>query len=95
MIRKASEKEFDLCRSEIKKIYAAAKRRNPGTMVELESWFGTISDDLWQTIECHMMDGLTGERLDDVEINCCMFDRRQSFVTMTIKEINKKGRKTA
>lgn len=80
-IKKATEKEFDLTGSEVKKIYSAAKRRNKGRLCEMESWFTSGPNDMgFQKVECHMMDPLNDERLDDVVIHCCLFDRRKSFV---------------
>lgn len=94
-IAKATTKEFDLNGYEIRNIYAVAKRRNGGKLVELESWFtdGIIDDFGFQKVECHMYDALSGERLDDVVINVCHFDRRRSFCSKTIKEIEKANRK--
>ena len=88
-IAKATTKEFDLNGYEIRNIYAVAKRRNKGKLVELESWFtdGVVDKFGWQTVECHMYDALSGERLDDIEMNVCHFDRRRSFITKTINEI--------
>lgn len=80
-IQKATEKEFDLTRNEVKKIYATAKRRNKGRLCEMESWFTSGSNDMgFQTVECHIYDPLADERLDDIIIHCCLFDRRRSFV---------------
>lgn len=85
---KANEKEFDLNGYEVRNVIRVANRRNKIKTATIESWFcGVKSDALWQTVECHIMDNMTGERLDDVIINCCMFDRRQSFITKTIDEI--------
>ncbi len=87
-IAEANQKEFDLNGYEIRNIYAVAKRRNKGKIVELESWFSSYKDgDAFRTVECHMYDALTGERLDDVVMECCLFDRRMSFIRKTINEI--------
>lgn len=88
-IAKATTKEFDLNGYEIRNIYAVAKRRNGGKLVELESWYtnGVIDDMGFQTVECHIYDALSGDRLDDIELNVCHFDRRRSFITKTINEI--------
>ena len=90
-IAKARTTEFDLNGYEIRNIYAVAKRRNGGKLVELESWFtdGVIDDMGFQTVECHMYDALSGERLDDVELVVCHWDRRRSFIRKTIEEIEK------
>ena len=82
-VAKACEKEFDLNGYEIRNIYAVAKRRNGGRLVELESGYtnGKVDDFHFITVECHMIDALTGERLDDVIMNCYMADRRRSFIT--------------
>lgn len=85
-VAKANSKEFNLTRSEIKKIYAAAKRRNPGTIPELTGWY-SAGGDSFKPVECEICDGLTGERLEDVVIECCMFDRRMSFVHKIASEI--------
>ena len=81
-VAKACEKEFDLNGFEIRNVYAVAKRRNGGRAVELESWFtdGKVDDLHFITVECHMYDALTGERLDDIILNCYMADRRRSFI---------------
>jgi hypothetical protein len=88
-IAKAAEKEFDLNGYEIRNIYAVAKRRNGGKLVELESWFtdGVIDQFGFQKVECHMYDALSGERLDDVIMNVYHGDRRRSFISKTISEI--------
>ena len=88
-VAKAMEKEFDLNGYEIRNIYAVAKRRNKGTLPELESWYSSCTPDEFGFIrvDCHMMDGLTGEPLDDIIIECCMFDRRKSFICKTADEI--------
>lgn len=79
-IRKATE-NFDLSPIEVRKIMSAAKKRNRGKLVKFESWFTSGADEFgFQKVECHMMDALADERLDDVIIHCCLFDRRQSFV---------------
>lgn len=80
-IRRAEEKEFDLTRSEIRKVISAAKKANKGKLVMFESWFTAGANDMgFQRVECHMIDALNDERLDDVVIHCCLFDRRMSFV---------------
>lgn len=79
-IQKATE-NFDLTAIEIRKVYSAAKKANKGKLVEIESWFTSGADDLgFQKVECHMVDPLNDERLADVIIHCCLFDRRKSFV---------------
>lgn len=79
-IRKATE-NFDLTEIEIRKIFSAAKKRNKGKLVEFESWYTAGADEFgFQKVECHMMDALNNERLADVIIHCCLFDRRKSFV---------------
>ncbi len=79
-IQKATE-NFDLSKIEIRKIYSAAKKQNKGRLVTIESWFTSGADEFgFQKVECHMMDMLEGERLADVVIHCCLFDRRKSFV---------------
>ena len=85
---KANSKEFDLNGYEVRNVIAVANRRNKIKTATIESWFcGVKSDALWQTVECHIMDNMTGERLDDVVIECCMWDRRHSFIRKTINEI--------
>jgi len=85
---KANSKEFNLNGYEVRNVIAVANRRNKIKTATIESWFcGVMSDALFQTVTCHMMDNTTGERLDDVELNCCMFDRRHSFISKTIDEI--------
>ena len=75
------EKGFDLTKSEVKKVYAEAKRRNPGKLPEITGWFSSRKEnDVWNRVECEICDGLTGDRLDDVTINCFLIDRRMSFV---------------
>lgn len=90
-IQKATEKEFDLNGYEIMNIIRVANRRNKIKTATIESWFTAGCDKKtgFQTVECHMMDNLTGEPLDKVIIDCCMFDRRKSFVWKTIDEIEK------
>lgn len=79
-IQKAQETEFDLTRSEIRKVMAAAKKRNR-CLCEIESWFTSGADEWgFQKVECHIMDPLNDVRLADVIIHCCLFDRRHSFV---------------
>lgn len=85
---KANSKEFDLNGYEVRNAIKVANRRNKIKTAAIESWFcGKKENELWQTVECHIMDMMTGERLDDVIINCCMFDRRKSFISKTIDEI--------
>ena len=93
-IAKARTTEFDLNGYEIRNIYAVAKRRNKGKLVELESWFtdGVIDEMGFQKVECHMYDALSGERLDDVVITICHWDRRRSFTWKTIDEIEKSSK---
>jgi hypothetical protein len=80
-IRKATE-NFDLTEIEIRKIFSAAKKRNKGKLVEFESWYtnGVPSEWGYMKVECHMMDALNNVRLADIVIDCCLFDRRKSFV---------------
>ena len=79
-IQKAEE-NFDLTAIEIRKVFSAAKKANKGKLVTIESWFTSGADQFgFQKVECHMMDPLNDERLDDVVIHCCLFDRRKSFV---------------
>ena len=80
-IQKATE-NFDLTALEIRKVYAAAKKRNKKTLCELESWYTTGIPDEWgfMKVECHLMDALNNVRLHDEIIHCCLFDRRHSFV---------------
>lgn len=79
-IQKAEE-NFDLTAIEIRKVFSAAKKANKGKMVTIESWFTSGADQFgFQKVECHIMDPLNDERLDDVVIHCCLFDRRKSFV---------------
>lgn len=79
-IQKANE-NFDLSAIEIRKIYSAAKRHNKGRLVELESWFASGADEWgFRKVECHMMDPINNERLDDLVIFCCLFDRRKSWI---------------
>ena len=79
-IKKANE-NFDLSMSEIRKVYAAARKRNKNNLVELESWFASGVDEWgFRKVECHMMDPIEDERLSDVVIHCCLFDRRKSWV---------------
>lgn len=79
-IQKATD-NFDLSAIEIRKIYSAAKRRNKGRMVELESWYSEGTDEWgFRKVECHIFDPLNDERLDDLVIFCCLFDRRKSWV---------------
>lgn len=79
-IQKAEE-HFDLTAIEIRKVYSAAKKANKGKLVAIESWFTSGADQFgFQKVECHMMDPLNDERLDDVVLHCCLFDRRKSFV---------------
>jgi hypothetical protein len=88
-INKACEKEFDLTLTEVRKIIKAANRRNKIMTATVDGWFtaGCDKQTGFQTVECTIIDGLTEERLDDVVIECCMFDRRMSFVQKTIDEI--------
>lgn len=86
---KANEKEFNLNGYEIRNAVNVAKRRNGGRLCEITGWYtkGMSDDTLFRTVECEICDALTGERLDDVIIECCMFDRRRSFIRKTIEEI--------
>lgn len=80
-IELAKQEEFDLSKSEIKKIYTSAKKVNPGKMPELTGWYHCGIDDFGFTkVVCEICDGFTGERLHDVVIYCCVFDRRSSWV---------------
>lgn len=80
-IQKAEE-NFDLTAIEIRKVFSAAKKANKGKLVTIESWYTNGVPNEWgyMKVECHMMDVLNDERLDDVVIDCCLFDRRKSFV---------------
>lgn len=80
-IRKANE-NFDLTALEVRKVFSAAKKRNRGKMIQFEGWFAGKTDEWgYRKVECQLSDGLSGERLDDVIIHCCLFDRRHSFVS--------------
>ena len=79
-IQKAKEKEFDLTRSEVRKIMSAATKRNK-CLCEIDGWYTAGADEFgFQKVECHIYDPLNDLRLDDVVIHCCLFDRRHSFV---------------
>ena len=79
-IQKASE-NFDLTASEVRKVMAAAKKRNRGKLIEFESWFTSGANEWgFHKVECHVYDPLNDERLEDVIIHCCLFDRRKSWV---------------
>lgn len=79
-IQKANE-NFDLSAIEIRKVYAAARKMNKGRLVELESWFASGVDEWgFRDVECHIMDPIEDERLADVVIHCCLFDRRKSWI---------------
>lgn len=81
-IQKANE-NFDLTRSEIAKAMAAAKKHNRRHLCQFESWFAYGVDEWgYRKVECHFIDPLTDERLDDVILHCCLFDRRHSFITV-------------
>lgn len=82
MLEKATKanENFDLTRVEINRIYSAAKRRNRGRLPELTAWYSAHDSALFRTVECEICDGLTGERLQDVVILCCLFDRRKSEI---------------
>ena len=78
---KEAEENFDLTRSEIQKVISKAKKMNKGKLIMFESWY-TAGTDEWgyRKVECHLFDGMNDERLADVVIHCCLFDRRHSFV---------------
>lgn len=79
-IREANE-IFDLTRGEVGKVMAAAKKRNRGKLIQFESWFAEGVDQFgFRKVECHVYDPLNEERLEDVVIQCCLFDRRKSWV---------------
>lgn len=79
-IQKATA-NFDLSAIEVRKVMSASKKLNRGKLVTIESWFTSGADEWgFQKVECHMIDPLNEERLDDVVIHCCLFDRRKSFV---------------
>lgn len=88
-VAKAMEKEFDLNGYEIRNIIAVANRRNKIKTATIESWYSSCTPDEFGFIrvDCHMMDWMADERLDDVVVECCMFDRRKSFVCKTADEI--------
>ena len=88
-INKALEKEFNLNGYEIRNILSVAKRRNGGRLCEIASWYTAGVDRVtgFKAVECEICDAVTGRRLDDVVIECCMFDRRKSFIRKTIDEI--------
>lgn len=88
-LAKALEKEFDLNGYEVRNVIAVANRRNKIKTATIESWYSSCAVDQFGfiTVECHMMDNMTGERLDDVTVNCYMYDRRRSFCSKTAEEI--------
>ena len=97
-IEKALEKEFNLNGYEVRNAVAVANRRNGIKTAVIESWYAAVDrkfvlDHGFLSVECHMMDNATGERLDDVIVECCMFDRRMSFIRKTIKEIEAADKK--
>lgn len=88
-IAKAMEEEFDLNGYEVRNVIKVANRRNKIMTATIESWYtNSVVDQFgFITVECHMMDLLNDKRLDDVIINCYMYDRRRSFCSKTVDEI--------
>lgn len=86
----AAAANFDMTASEVKKVYAAAKRRNRGRLVEVTGWYCSGAGDLWRAVDFEICDAFTGARLADVVLHCCMYDRRQSFIESTIEESEKR-----
>lgn len=71
---------FDLKPIEVKKIYSAAKKANKGKLPEVTGWFTNGEEDCgFIRVDCEICDGLTGERLNDVTIYCCMFNHKKSY----------------
>lgn len=76
-----AQENFDITASEVRKIYSAANKRNRGRLPELTGWYSEYkADRLYRTVYCEICDGLTGERLPDISLLCCLFDRRRSEI---------------
>ena len=88
-IAKAMEEEFDLNGYEVRNVIKVANRRNKIMTATIESWYtNSVVDQFgFITVECHMMDNMTGDRLDDIILNCYVVDRRRSFCSKTPDEI--------
>lgn len=72
---------FDLTKLEVKKIYSYIKKQNKGKVPEMTGWFHSGADDMgFVKVEAEICDAITGERLPDVVLHSCLFDRRQSFI---------------
>ena len=75
-------KEFNLKSSEIRKAIKFASKKEH-ELCELTGWYtnGVLK------VFCEMCTVYDGRRVDDVTINCTMFDRRRSFATGYVSEL--------
>lgn len=87
-VAESKAKEFDLNLSECRKILKAAQKRNAGRFCKMEAWSNEGVDEFgFRKVVCWMLDAMTEERLENVTIFCCLWDRRHSFVERTVDEI--------
>ena len=73
-------KKFNLKSSEIRKAIKLASEREH-ELCEVTGWFTNGVEDMNGVLKvfCEMRTVYDGRRVDDVTINCTMFDRRRSF----------------
>ena len=74
-------KEFNLKVSEIRKANRLASKMN-NEPCEVTGWFTNGVEDMFGVVKvfCEMCTVYDGRRVDDVTINCTMYDRRRSYV---------------
>lgn len=82
-------KEFNLLKSEIKKVEKAAKRRT-GKDCFLAGITYSIDPETseWVDVTCEMDALEDGSFCCNVKIDCYIEDRRRSFIVKTIAELN-------
>ena len=81
-------KEFNLKSSEIRKAIKFASKKEH-ELCELTGWYTNGVEDMYGVLKvfCEMCTVYDGRRVDDVTINCTMFDRRRSFATGYVSEL--------
>lgn len=81
-------KEFNLLKSEIKKVEKAAKRRTgKECFLAVITYSVDPATPEWVDVTCEMDAVEDGAFCCDVKIDCFMADRRKSFVVKTVAEL--------